>query len=155
MSTKQKRTPTVRLTAFWDTSGIVPLCCHQPQSTQAYKTARLYSRQVVWWATPVEAVSALHRLVREEYLNREGLRQARKRLAHLRERWTEVEPAESIRDSAERILGIYKLRTADALQLASALVWCNHRARGHHLIGSDQGLSDAAESEGFTVIQLL
>ena len=48
-----------------------------------------------------------------------------------------------------------RLRAADALQLAAALVWCRQRPHGRAFVVADDGLSDAAEAEGFTVIRLL
>jgi uncharacterized protein len=157
MKIKQKRPPASEtiLTAFWDTSGITPLCCFQSQTAQARQTARLYARQVVWWATPVEAISSFNRLIREGYLTGRDSKQAYARLDHLRQRWNEVQPSEEVRERAERLLGTHQLRAADALQLAAALVWCSDRPRGRHFIGADGNLSDAAEAEGFTVIHLL
>ena len=143
------------LTAFWDTSAIVPLCCFQSQTAEADKTARVYARQVTWWVTPVEVVSSFNRLRREENLTEEGKQQALNRLAYLRTRWTEVQPGVEVRQTAERLLNVHKLRAADSLQLSAALVWCSHRPRGRHFIGSDGALADAAEVEGFTVILLL
>jgi hypothetical protein len=52
-------------------------------------------------------------------------------------------------------LSAHKLRAADALQLASALVWCGNHPRGRVFIGADGDLADAAEGEGFTIIRLL
>ena len=142
------------LTAFWDTSGIVPLCCHQPQSGRARQTARRYARRVVWWATSVEAISSFNRLIREGYLSSKEGGQAFARLDYLRRRWNEILPTEEVRELAERLLGHHKLRAGDALQLGAALVWCNNRPRGRHFIGSDGILSDAAQAEGFAVIRL-
>lgn len=155
MKTKSagKRRPA--MTAFWDTSALVPLCCFQPQSAQARQAARTYSRQIVWWATVVEAVSSLNRLTREGTLNLKESRQAFARLDYLRDRWNEIQPTEEVRDRAERLLRIHKLRAADALQLAAALVWCGDRPQGRPLIGADGHLSEAAGAEGFTVICLL
>jgi uncharacterized protein len=143
------------MTAFWDTSGIVPLCCFQTRTAEARTAVRSYARQVTWWATPVEVVSSFNRLRREKELTPEGNRQALSRLAYLRSRWTEVQPTNEVRETAERLLNVHKLRAADALQLSSALVWCSHRPRGRHFIGGDGDLSNAAEAEGFTVIRLL
>lgn len=143
------------MTAFWDTSALVPLCCFQPQSAQARQIARTYSRQVVWWGTVIEAVSSLNRLAREGTLNAKESGQAFARLNYLRGRWNEVQPTEEVRDRAERLLRIHKLRAADSLQLAAALVWCGDRAPGRVLIGADGNLSEAARAEGFTVIHLL
>jgi predicted nucleic acid-binding protein len=152
---KRKRISQPVLTAFWDTSAIVPLCCFQPQTAQAAKTARIYARQVTWWATPVEVVSSFNRLRREENLTEESKGQALNRLAYLRNRWIEVQPTDEVRHAAERLLSVHKLRAADSLQLAAALVWCSHRPRGRHFIGSDGDLANAAEVEGFTVLRLL
>jgi predicted nucleic acid-binding protein len=77
------------------------------------------------------------------------------RLDYLRDRWNEVQPTDDLRRRAERLLGAHKLRAADALQLAAALVWCGNRPRGRVFIGADGSLSDSAEAEGFTVIKLL
>jgi len=73
----------------------------------------------------------------------------------LKRRWSEVQPIEKVRETAERLLGVHKLRAADALQLAAALVWCNQRPRGRTFIAADGDLARAAEAEGFTVIRLL
>jgi predicted nucleic acid-binding protein len=116
---------------------------------------RTYRRQVVWWGTVIEAVSSLNRLTREGTLSLNDSKQAFARLDYLRGRWNEIQPTEEVRDRAERLLRIHKLRAADALQLAAALVWCGDRPQGRVLIGADSGLSAAAGTEGFTVISLL
>jgi predicted nucleic acid-binding protein len=143
------------LTAFWDTSGIVPLCCFQAQTTKSQQTARIYSRQVVWWGTIVEALSSIHRLAREGHLAPIARNQASRRLDYLRSRWNEIQPTEEVRQGAERLLAVHRLRTADAIQLAAALVWCSNRPRARMFVGADAGLLDAAEAEGFTIIRLL
>jgi hypothetical protein len=103
----------------------------------------------------VEVVSSFSRLRREELLTQEGRQQALIRLDYLRSRWTEVQPTSEVREIAERLLNVHKLRAADALPLAAALIWCSHRPRGRHFIGADGDLADAAEAEGFTVMRLL
>jgi predicted nucleic acid-binding protein len=142
------------LVAFWDTSAVVPLCVFQPQSSQARKAARVYGKQIVWWATPVEAVSSLHRLVREESLTMEELGQALVRLNHLRRLWSEIQPDEDLRETAERLLGVHKLRASDAFQLAAALVWTNNLTRSRHFVGADGALLLAAKAEGFSVVDI-
>ena len=52
------------------------MCGLQPQPAPARQQARVYPRQVVWWATPVEALSAFQRLTREGQLTNAELRQA-------------------------------------------------------------------------------
>jgi predicted nucleic acid-binding protein len=130
------------------------LCCFQRQTSLANRTARLYARQVTWWATAVEAASAFNRLHRQQELTVAGREQALTRLLHLRRRWHEVQPTDTLRDEAERLLAVHPLRAADALQLAAALTWCGHKARGRCFIGSDGALTNAAETEGFKVVRL-
>lgn len=151
---RQQSASVTALTAFWDTSGIIPLCCFQSQTSQARQTARLYARQVVWWATSVEAVSSLNRLIREDSLTGQDGKQAFARLEHLCHRWNEIQPSEEVRENAKRLLRTHPLRAADALQLAAALAWCSDRPRGRHFICADGNLSHAAEAEGFRVIRL-
>jgi len=153
--TKALRKQRPQTTAFWDTSALVPLCCFQPQSAHARQVARTYSRQVVWWGTVIEAVSSLNRLTRDGALNGVQSKQAFARLDYLRNHWNEVQPTEEVREQAERLLRFHRLRAADALQVAAALVWCGGRPRGRALIGADGNLSEAAAAEGFTVISLL
>jgi len=142
--------------AFWDTSAIVPLCCFQPQSARARRTARQYPRQVTWWVTAVEAVSAFNRLWREQALNAAGRQQALARLDYLRRRWNEVQPIEDARSGAERLLGVHRLRAADALQLSAAMVWCGGRPSSDRcFIAADGDLAAAAETEGFSVIRVV
>lgn len=155
MKTKSVGKASSVMTAFWDTSALVPLCCFQPQSAQARQAARTYRRQVVWWGTIIEAVSSLNRLTRDGTLTAKESGQAFARLDYLRDRWNEVQPTDEVRDRAERLLRIHKLRAADALQLAAALVWCGDRPQGRALIGADGNLSDAAAAEGFVMVRLL
>jgi hypothetical protein len=156
MKTNPKRRPATEtsIMAFWDTSGLVPLCCLQSASAQARQAGRIYAQQVVWWATPVEAVSALNRLIRESVLSGKDGQQAFAKLEYLRRRWDIVPPADEVRDLAEGLLKAHRLRAADALQLGAALFWCSGHPRGRCFIGADGLLLDAAEAEGFTVIRL-
>src|SRR4051812_28359110 len=132
MTTRRKKAKSPPITAFWDTSGIVPLCCFQSQTSSATKAARTYARMVTWWVTPVEAVSSFNRLRREGKITLEGRQQAIQRLTYLRSRWNEIQPTNEVRETAERLLGRHKLRAADALQLSAALIWCSHRTRDRH-----------------------
>jgi hypothetical protein len=46
------------------------------------------------------------------------------------------------------------LRAADSLQLAASLVWCEQRPSKRNFICGDQQLAKAAESAGFSVLEL-
>jgi hypothetical protein len=153
-SPAKKKTSASLQAAFWDASALVPLCCLQPQTRAARQARRLFPQFVVWWVTGVECFSALRRLERAQALTAQETQQAFQELDRLRLRWTEVSPLEEVRSLAEQLLSVHQLRAADALQLAAALIWCNHHPRGKTFISGDDGLLEAAEKEGFNVVRL-
>jgi predicted nucleic acid-binding protein len=156
MKTKKPRSPARPrpVPAFWDSSGIIPLCCQQPQSTAARRSARVYNMQIVWWGTFIETLSGIYRLAREGGLTARESQAAVKALESLCNKWSEILPSDEIRLTAERLLRTHPLRSGDALQLASALVWCGTYPAGHAFICADVRLSEAADKEGFKVIRL-
>src|SRR3982751_5719560 len=81
----------------------------QRQSAKIRQASRTY-RLAVWWGTSVEATSGFHRLKREGKLTDAEVSQAIDRLNQLRARWDEIEPSESVREMAERLLTRHKLR---------------------------------------------
>ena len=138
-------------TAFWDTSAVVPLCCHQTASAEVRRVARGYGRMVVWWCPRVEAYGALARLRREGALTASGFQQTVARLSILSRAWLEVLPVESVPQRAEELLGRQIIRAADALQLAAALVWCQERPQRRAFVCFDERLAGAATQLGFEV----
>jgi len=138
--------------AFWDTSAIVPLCVHQSRTSVLARLARKQGRLVVWWGTPVEARSALARLVWEAAITEGGYDQAAARLLVLRRTWAEVLPTERVRSLAEMLPAQYDLRGADAFQLAAAMVWARERPRNRPFVCYDRKLALAADRIGFSVI---
>lgn len=137
---------------FWDTSGIVPLLVEEFRSTSCRALVRNRRGLVVWCMTRVEATSAMRRLQREGALDAKGTALALRRLDGWARRWTEVEALDPTRERAERLLGAYPLKAADALQLAAALVAVRERPRGHGFVTADGPLADAARAEGFDVV---
>jgi predicted nucleic acid-binding protein len=111
--------------------------------------SRAYSPMVVWWGTPVEAVSAFARLMREGAMSVTGMHQARKRLDALRRTWVEILPTESLRSVAETLPTRLQLRAGDVFQLAAALIWCRERPKGRPFISFDHRLTQAAIQAGF------
>jgi predicted nucleic acid-binding protein len=107
---------------------------------------------VVWWGSRVEIVSALSRLRREAALTARRFEIARTRLELLSRAWRELQPVVEVRESAEELLARYDLRAPDALQLAAALVWCDHRPSLRHFVCLDKRLCEAARGEGFNVL---
>lgn len=138
--------------AFWDTSAIVPLCCRQDDSQAARRLLRQHPRAVVWWGTPVEAVSSFNRLVREGKLTAKGLKQAMARLNVLQRAWSEVLPTERVRQLSESLPEQQGLRALDSFQLAAALVWCREKPHGRVFVCYDVRLAEAATKVGFSVL---
>jgi hypothetical protein len=137
--------------AFWDTSAIIPLCCWQPETGESRRLRREFQRVIVWWGTPVEARSALARLVREGHLTPGKRLRAAARLAQLRPAWDEILPTEKVRSLAEEMPDAHGVRAADAVQLAAALVWCRERPKQRPFVCFDADLRTAAAALGFSV----
>ena len=137
---------------FWDSSAVLPLCLHEPTTPNLKKLSVRDGAVVAWWGTSVECYSALARLRREQALSTVDETQARIVLHALMSTWTEIEPSMAVREQAGRVLLLHPLRAADALQLASAIVWANGQASGHEFVCLDQRLREAAQREGFTVL---
>jgi predicted nucleic acid-binding protein len=139
-------------TAFWDSSGIVLLCCDQRSTASARTLSRDRGRMTAWWGSVVEVRSALSRLRREGDLDEDGHALALARLGVLRTAWREVVPSDALRELAEASVETHDIRSADALQLASALVWCRERPRSRAFVCFDRRLRAAATRLGFLVL---
>ena len=140
--------------AFFDTSAIVPLCVTQPTSLKARQAYRSFSRQVVAWTASIEGAGAIYRAVRLGGLSESQAGRALGRLDQLERRWTEIAASDRVRHSAIDVISTYDLRSADAIQLASALVWCKGKARHRSFVCFDQRLTEAARVIGFTTMGL-
>lgn len=142
-----------RESAFWDASALVPLCIHEKTSRQAQLQLR-HSLPVVWWASSVEVHRAVARLHRQGKLRDFEKNGALARLDVLSRAWREILPSDSLRDLARQLLDTCELRVADCLQLAAALIWCQHRPARRTFLSADQRLSKCATAAGFSVIAL-
>ena len=107
---------------------------------------------VVWWGTWTECAVALSRLRREAYFDEESEQEARAVLDGLVADWTEVDPEDDLRLLASLLSKELPLKTADALQLAAALRWCEGDLRDKGFVCLDNQLRRAAEYEGFDVL---
>ncbi len=136
---------------FWDSSAIIPLCLQQRPSEAVIRLMKEDEDIVVWWMTHSECLSALSRRKREGVLTSDDERQARAVLDALASGWSEVQPTEMVRQRAERLLSIHPLRTADAFQLAAALIWAQETPRGLEFVCLDNNLRESALKEGFSM----
>jgi len=139
---------------FWDSSAMVPLLVQEPMTSSLLRLLREDSVMHVWWGSEVECVSALARLEREASMATDSITQAMMRLRALRASWQEIQPAEVLKEIAFRLLRVHKLRAADSLQLAAALVACESRPSSLEFVCLDERLSLAAQREGFNVVSL-
>lgn len=135
---------------FWDTSALVPLLLEQEATAEVGGLLSEDSEIVAWWGTPVECVSAVARLRREERLSVDEEEQALDLLDTLRKSWLEILPSEEVRDRAVRLLRVHGLKAADSLQLAAALLWAGSTDRSG-FVTFDERLGLAARLEGFRV----
>lgn len=138
---------------FWDSSALVPLLLEQESSGRMRAKLLDNPVQVVWWATTIECASAISRVYRQEEVTRPEVRRAQQVLQRLAESWNEVLPFSALRERAEGLLRRHPLRAADALQLAAALTWALDRPRGLRFLSLDARLNDAADREGFTLVE--
>jgi predicted nucleic acid-binding protein len=137
---------------FWDTSALVPLVVEEARSSACRRLFREKAELVVWALTRTEMTSAVWRRAREGDLGSAQVPRALARIAALSSRWSEIADIDLVRDRAERLLAQHALRSADALQLAAALILTRERPRGRDLITVDGELARAAANEGFRVL---
>ena len=136
---------------FWDASVVIPLLVREPATSLMLTVLKDDRHMIVWWGTQIECVSALVRRGREGVLQPQGELEARTALDVLGSSWSEIQPTDRVRSTAERLLTVHPLRAADALQLASALIWSDDVSKRRVFVCLDDRLRDAARKEGFTV----
>lgn len=107
---------------------------------------------VAWWGTQVECESALARRVRDGTHSQAEFTRARERLDELAVAWREIEPVQTVRSLARRLLRVHPLRAGDALQLAAALSAAGDDLGSLEIVSLDARLIEAAEAEGFRVL---
>ncbi len=137
---------------FWDSSALLPLLVEGPTSKRVLAFYQEQPEIVAAWSATVECISALARLEREGRLEYKAITQATRQLQELQEAWHEVQPIESVRQLACRLLRVHPLRAADSVQLASALIAAGSHAGEWGFVCLDARLCEAAEREGFRVL---
>ncbi|MDQ8208991.1 type II toxin-antitoxin system VapC family toxin [Coraliomargarita sp. SDUM461003] len=137
---------------FWDSSAILPLLVSEAtsRSTRAYLEKQ--PDVAVWWATPVECMSALARKEREGRLNLSQMVLAKKNLDEVMRNSVVVGASDRVRLLAQKLLRRYPLRAADSLQLAAACVLAGDATGDYGFVCNDERLAIAASKEGFEII---
>ncbi len=137
---------------FWDASALVPLLIEEEATPIVRGELDEDPALAVWWATPLECISALARLERDGALDANVIGQALERLERFELSWTEIQPADQLRSQAARLLRVHPLRAADALQLAAAIAAAEGHPRSLPVVVLDDRLARAAQREGFPVV---
>lgn len=137
--------------SFWDSSAVVPLLVAQAASSHVLPWVAADDAIVVWTLTPVEVVSALRRLVREQGLDEGAALLAETRLAEIIRTAHVVVDVEPVKSLAVRLLRLHPLRAFGALQLGAALHWAEGMPQGRTFHTLDRRLGLAAQREGFVV----
>lgn len=137
---------------FWDSSALVPLLVAETRSDALTEQIARDTEPVIWWATPLECQSAVHRRHRERAFAAAEMTSYNERLRQLVQHADTIAPTDDVRRRAARLLAVHPLRAADALQLAAALIWCEEQPHGESFVSLDGRLREAAAREGFTLI---
>lgn len=136
---------------FWDSSALVPLLVEEELSASLRELYLGEQGAITWWSTPVECVSAIARLEREDRLSPQAVTESLGRLDALARHWHRIEPADAVLETARRLLRVHPLRAADSLQLAAAFLASEGRPSTLELVCLDDRLVIAAQREGFLV----
>ena len=137
---------------FWDSSALIPLFVDERHSETTQALIAEDPEMMVWWASPVECASAVHRLRREGLFAPAESTQILSAIALAFAAANVVQPGDALSAKALRLLGVHPLRAADALQLAAALLWVRDAPGGRDFICLDERLRTAALLEGFAVL---
>jgi len=139
---------------FWDASAIVPLLVSESSSKKLLALLEEDPVMLAWWGAPIECTSAIARREREGALTTADAASALERLRSLAAGWHEVQPVDPLRGTAQRLLRVHPLRSADSLQLAAAIIAAEHETATLEFVSLDERLNDAASREGFRIIGL-
>jgi len=137
---------------FWDSSAVVPLLVREERSEKLLQIYKSDSDMIVWYATELECVSAICRRERYARIHAGHVSSALGRLKRLSEAWHEVQAGGRVKATARRLLRTHNLRTADALQLASAISISQGDASRIAFLTLDDRLRVAAEREGLYLL---
>lgn len=138
---------------FWDSSAVIPLLVAEPHRERVLAVLDQDRTMLVWWGTPIECSSAIARRERQGHMRTEASTGAFERLRALQSAWHEIAPSAAVRAAVQRLLRVHPLRTADALQLAAAIVAAEHEPAALDFVSLDERLSVAAQKEGFHVVR--
>ena len=137
---------------YWESSALVSLLVEEAQTADRIDLLERDSSIVSWWGSQVECASALNRLHRQRAIDALELGHRLEQLRRFAATWVEIAPRDRVRDRALRLLRVHALPSADAMQLAAALVACKEDPPTLGFVCSDARLAQAASREGFSIV---
>lgn len=137
---------------LWDTSALLSLLLSEEGSGQLEQIASSDRKKALWWGTKMEAIAGVRRQRRVDAVGEPTLLRLISAIERAAAEAYEIQPTQEVRKAACRLLRVHELRAADALQLAAAVVWCDHDPSGRGFVCLDARLRNAAEREGFDVL---
>ncbi len=137
---------------YWDSSALIPLLFPEAVSARARDIKDDDPAVVTWWGTAIECVSALTRRERDGSLSSAALASGIDRVRGAAKSWTEVTPSDELREQSIRLLRVHRLRAADAMQLAAAILAAQFQPYTLDFVSFDKDQNIAAEKEGFRVV---
>lgn len=137
---------------FWDSSALLPLLVKESNSESTRRFIETESEVAIWWATPVECISALARKEREGKLVLPQMIAAERNLDLIVQNCVIVDATDRVRLLARRLLRRHPLRAADSLQLAAASTLAGEMTTNYGFVSNDERLKIAASKEGFSIV---
>lgn len=137
---------------YWDASAFFPILVEEPRTPELTDALMDDPLVVTWWGTVVECASGLAMRRRRDAFGAAAHDQALATLRAAFQGWRIIEPSEALRFEAMVLLRLHSLRAGDALQLAAALEWAEHRPSEVEFVCLDQRLREAAASHGFRIL---
>lgn len=137
---------------FWDASALVPLIVSESSSGALRDLLAEDLDVLVWVWTLPEMVSGIERRFREGSLARTERVEVLSRVGGLSRAWDEVTDVKAVREIAVRLMARHPLRAADSGQLGAAILAAEASGSLTEFVTLDDRLGQAAELEGFTVI---
>ena len=138
---------------FWDSSSLGSLFLEEPRSIRCRRVLREDDRVTAWFFTPVELEAAMTRAHRGLRVTDQELDRTREQLRRTMRLWALVRCTPEVQTIAEGVARQHGLRGADSLQLAAALSWVEGRTKNRQFVTGDAALAEAADLEGFTVVE--
>lgn len=136
---------------FWDSSALVPLVLIETRSADMERLLLQDGDIVSADIAPIEVTSALWRRKHRNELTVAEIHDAERLFANISRSWRPIGQSDEVVDRSLHLLSRHHLRTLDAIQLATALVFAGND-RSLPIVTLDHRLSAAARAEGFAVL---